>query len=96
MRKLDQCAEIAGESARGWKQSRIEHCDEPRSHGRPARLHQVRAEEVGISKAYIDVNPIQPEKSVLKWLMLTGMPSARRCIEASKEKIGKKCVTPTR
>ena len=40
--------------------------------GRPARLHQVIAEEVGTSKAYTDVNHIQPEKWVLPWLMLTG------------------------
>ena len=26
----------------------------------------------------------------------TGMPSARRCTRASKEKVGKKCMTPTR
>ena len=26
--------------------------------------------------------------------MLTGMPSARRCTKASKEKIGKKCMSP--
>ena len=32
----------------------------------------------------------------LPWLVLTGMLSARRCTWASKEKIGKKCMTPTR
>ena len=29
VRKLDQCVEIAGESARGWRQLPREHCDEP-------------------------------------------------------------------
>ena len=33
---------------------------------------------------------------LLPWLMLTGMPSARCCAKASKEKIGKKCMNPTR
>ena len=33
---------------------------------------------------------------LLCWLMLTGMPSSRRCTRASKEKIGKKCMIPTR
>ena len=47
-----------------------------------------RAEEVETSKACIDVNHIEPEK----W----GPPHARRCTKASKEKIGKKCMTPTR
>ena len=42
VRKFGQCAEIAGESARGWRRSPTEHCDEPRlgeqkrSHGRRA------------------------------------------------------------
>ena len=31
---------------------------------------------------------------VLPWLMLTGMLSVRRCFKASKEKNGKKCMTP--
>ena len=55
-----------------------------------------RAEEVGTSKAYTDVNHIEPEKWALPWLMLTGMLSTRRCTEASKEKIGWKCTTPTK
>ena len=46
--------------------------------------------EVGTSKAYTDVNHIEPENGVLPWLMLTGMPSARRCTKASRAKIGKK------
>ena len=56
----------------------------------------LRAEEVGTSKALIDVYHIEAERWALPWLMLTGMPSARRCTKASYEKIGKKCMTPTR
>ena len=52
----------------------------------------LRAEEVETSKALINVNHI----GALPWFMLTGMPSARRCTKASKEKIGKKCMTPSR
>ena len=46
LRKFDQCVEVAGESARGWRRSPTEHCDKPRqrkqerSHGRLAGLHQ--------------------------------------------------------
>ena len=32
----------------------------------------------------------------LSWLTRTGVPCARRCTRASKETIGKKCMTPTR
>ena len=39
----------------------------------------LRAEEVNTSKAYIDVNHIEPEGWALSWLMLSGMLSARRC-----------------
>ena len=46
VRKFDHRAEIAGESARGWRRSPTKHCDKPRqrkqerSHGRLAGLHQ--------------------------------------------------------
>ena len=52
----------------------------------------LRAEEVGTSKALINVNHIEPERWGPPSLMLTGMPSAKRCTKASKEKIEKKCV----
>ena len=32
----------------------------------------------------------------LPWFMRTGMPSARRCTKALKEKIAEKCMTPAR
>ena len=54
-----------------------------------------RAGEVNSSKALINVNHIEPER----WgprLMLTGIPSAKRCTTASKEKIGKKCMSLTK
>ena len=40
--------------------------------------------------------PINLKRGALPWLMLTGTLPARRCTRASKEKIGKKCMTPTR
>ena len=49
----------------------------------------LRPEEVNTSK-------LSQEEGALPWLMLTGMPSVRRCTKASKEKIGKKCMTPFR
>ena len=54
------------------------------------------AEEVETSKAYIGVSHIESGKWALPWLMLTVVPCARRCTKASKEKIGKKCMTPER
>ena len=55
------------------------------------------AEEVKTSKALININHIEPERwSPPKVDADTGMPSARRCSKASKEKTGKKCMTPTR
>ena len=51
----------------------------------------LRAEELGTLKAYVNVDHIKKKDGVLSWLMLTGMPSVRRCIKASKEKIGKTC-----
>ena len=36
------------------------------------------------SKSWTDVNHIKPERWPLSWLMLTGMPSARRCAKASE------------
>ena len=53
----------------------------------------MRAEEVGASKASVSVDHIEPERWVLSWLMLTGMPSARRCTKASTETVGKKCTS---
>ena len=38
----------------------------------------LRAEEVGTLKTYINVDHIEPERWVLSWLMLIGMPLARR------------------
>ena len=56
----------------------------------------LRAEEVGTSKALINVDHIEQERWGRPWLMLTGVPSARRCTMASKEKIGKKCMSLTK
>ena len=53
----------------------------------------LKAEEVETSNSYIDVNDIEPERLSPPWLVLTGMPSAKRF---TKEKIGNKCMTPTR
>ena len=39
MRKFDQCVEIAGDSARGWRRPPTEHRDEPR-HGKQKRLRE--------------------------------------------------------
>ena len=50
--------------------------------------------EVNTMKAMTNVDHIEPERWVFSWLMLTSLPSARRCTNASK--IGKKCVTPTK
>ena len=55
----------------------------------------LRAEELGASKASVNVDHIEPERWVLSWLMLTGMPSARRCTKASTETVGKKCTSRT-
>ena len=58
----------------------------------------LRAEEVNTSKAMIDVKNIsmsQKDVALLRF-MLTGLPSAQRYTKASKEKIGKKCMAPTR
>ena len=30
------------------------------------------------------------------WLITTGVPSVRRCVKASKEKTGEKCMRPTK
>ena len=54
----------------------------------------LRAEVVNTFKAYVDVNHMKLERWGLPGA--TGMLSARRCTRASKEKIGKKCMTPTR
>ena len=55
------------------------------------------AEEVNTSKALmINVDHTKAERWSLPWLMLTGMPSAKRCTKASKEKIGKKCMSLTK
>ena len=56
----------------------------------------LRAEEVRTSKALINVDHIEPERWGLRWLMQTGMPSARRCAKASMEKIGKQCMSLTK
>ena len=55
-----------------------------------------RAEEVNTSKALKMSTTLNRKDGALPWLMLTGMPSVRRYTKASKEKIGKKCMTPTR
>ena len=56
----------------------------------------LRADEENTSKALINVDHIDSERLGLAWLMLTGMPSARRCTKASKEQIGKKCMCLTK
>ena len=56
----------------------------------------LRAEELGTSKALINVDHIEQERWVLPWLMLTGMLSARRCTRASKEKTEKTCTFRTK
>ena len=40
--------------------------------------------------------PHRPRPRALPWLMLTGMPSARRCTKAWKDKIEKKCMSLTK
>ena len=56
----------------------------------------LRAEEVNSLKALINVDHIELERWAIPWLMLTGMPSARRSTKALKGKIGKKCMRPTK
>ena len=47
----------------------------------------LRGEEDRISKALINVDPIEQGRwGLFPWMMLTGMPSARRCTKASKER----------
>ena len=53
----------------------------------------LRAEEVGTLKAYINVDHVAKERC---WLNMIGMPSVRRRIKASKEKIGKTCMSLTK
>ena len=55
----------------------------------------LRAGEVSTSKALMSTT-LSRKDGALPWSMLTGTPSARRCTRASKEKIGKICMTPTR
>ena len=54
----------------------------------------LRAEEVGTSKAMVNVDHIEKERWVTLWLITTGMLSVRGCTKASKEKTGrvKRCV----
>ena len=56
----------------------------------------LRAEEVNTSKALVMSTTLSLEDGALPWLMLTVMPSVKRCKKASKEKMGKKCMTPRR
>ena len=55
------------------------------------------AEEVGTWKSYINVDHVEKERwRVLPWLIRNGVPSVKPLSKASKEMIGKKCMTPTR
>ena len=56
----------------------------------------LRAEEVRTSKALTNVDHIEQERWGPPLVDADGMPSARRCTKASKEKIGKKCMSPTK
>ena len=56
----------------------------------------LRAEEVRTSKALVNVDHTEQERWGPPWLTLFGMPLARRSTKASKEKIGKKCMSLTR
>ena len=53
----------------------------------------LRAEEVCTWKTSMSTT-MKKNDGVLPWLITTGMPSVRRCTEASKEKTGEKCMTP--
>ena len=53
----------------------------------------LRAEEVCTWKTSMSTT-MKKNDGVLPWLITTGMPSVRRCTEASMEKTGEKCMTP--
>ena len=56
-------------------------------------MYQNEKEE---AKRLQGVTKLRKDEEMAWLLMLTGMLSARRCTRASMEKMGKKCMTPTR
>ena len=70
--RLESCAE-AREHLRFGSQKLREGSSDVTVRESPDEL-TLRAEEVGISKAYIDVDHLNRKNGVLPWLMLTGMP----------------------